>query len=87
MVDDAGRYLSTFVGPARTLIGDYLYVQLGVLLSERSRSEQCAQVLELAEQMAVVLGGPCWRFWIRLKGWLALTQNLAELKAAGEPAA
>lgn len=60
LADDAGRYLPTFAGPARTLIGDYLFVQRGVLLSERTRSEQCAQV----RQMAVVLGGPRWRFWI-----------------------
>ncbi|WP_219505298.1 hypothetical protein [Nonomuraea ceibae] len=85
LADDAGRYLSTFAGPVRTLIGDYLFVQRGVLMSERSRSEQCAQVLELAGQMALVLGGPRWRFWIRLKGWQALTQTLAGLKGAGEP--
>ncbi|TMR97442.1 hypothetical protein [Nonomuraea basaltis] len=87
LADDAGRYLATFAGPARTLIGDYLFVQLGVILSERPRSEQCAQVLELAGQMATVLGGPRWRFWIRLNAWLTLTQTLAQLKAPEEPVA
>jgi hypothetical protein len=87
LADGAGRYLATFAGPARTLIGDYLFVQLGVILSERPRSELCAQVLELAGQMVTVLGGPRWRFWVRLKAWLTLPQTLTQLKAPEEPVA
>ncbi|MEW9527845.1 hypothetical protein [Microbispora sp. NPDC049125] len=87
LVDDAGRYLATFTGPARALVADYLFVQLGVLLSGRSRSEQCARVLELTKQMAVVLDGPRWRFWVRLKAWFALSRTLAGLQTIDEPAA
>ncbi|WP_433254537.1 hypothetical protein ACQPYK_12970 [Streptosporangium sp. CA-135522] len=87
LADDAGRYLATFAGPARTLVADCLSVQLGVVLSGRSRSEQCARVQELVGQMAVVLGGPRWRFWIRLKAWFALNRTLAGLKAVTEPVA
>ncbi|MFC4118494.1 hypothetical protein [Nonomuraea zeae] len=51
LVDDAGRYLSTFAGPARVIIADYLFVQHGILLSERARSEQCTQVKRLAMEV------------------------------------
>ncbi|MCG5213358.1 hypothetical protein [Streptosporangium sp. KLBMP 9127] len=87
LADDAGRYMAKFAGSAMVLVGDVLSKLHGVMLSERSRSEQCVMVLDVVKLTALVLDGPRWRFWIRLKAWLALQRVLAGLEGHEAPGA
>jgi hypothetical protein len=64
LADDAGRHAATFLGPLLSLVVGYVSALQGLLMSARPRTEQAAEIQQLAGAMAVVLSSPRrWQLW------------------------